>query len=78
MDLPNTLQLLARNPNLCAWRPSGPFINMNAGLQIFKVFIPHPYKWVACYADIIATDWMTGTQEQAVKYLQQQTQGAEA
>ena len=78
MDLPNTLQLLARNPELCAWRPSLPVIRMNPGLQIYKVFIPKPYKWVPCYADIIATDWMTGTGDQARKFFMQQREQAEA
>jgi len=78
MDLPNSLLVLSRNPELCAWRPTGPFIHITTGLQVFKVFVHKPYRWIPCLADLIATDWMTGTQEQAVKFLQQQTQGAEA
>lgn len=78
MDLPNTLLLLSRNPDLCAWRPSLPVIRILPSLIIQKVFIEKPYKWAPCFADLVATDWMTGTQEQAIKFFTQQRAQAEA
>lgn len=78
MDLPNTLQQLARNPELCAFRPSLPVIKMDSGLRIIKVFVRKPYRWVPCYEDLIAVDWMTGTHDQVVKYFTQQREAVEA
>ena len=72
MDLPNTLQLLARDPELVAWRARGVVIRLTEGLVIKRVFIPRPYRWVPSYGDLIAMDWRAGTVEQLQKSVQAQ------
>jgi hypothetical protein len=77
MDLPNTLQLLARDPELVAWRARGVVIRLTENQVIQRVFIPRPYRWVPCYGDIIAMDWKAGTVDQLRKSVQAEL-GAEA
>ena len=67
MDLPNTLQVLARDPELCAWRERGVAIHIRPGLVVERIFIPKPYRWVPSYEDLIATDWQYGTALQFMK-----------
>ena len=72
MDIANTLQMLARDPELCAWRDRGIVIRIRPGLVIERVFIARPYRWQPNYGDLIAMDWRTGTVEQLQKSLQAQ------
>jgi hypothetical protein len=74
MDLPNTLLFLARDPELCAWRPRGIVIRVRPGMVIERVFIPRPYRWVATFEDLIASDWQYGTTEQLTRVLQTMAQ----
>ena len=73
MDIVRTLQLLAQDPELCAWRDRGVVIRVRPGLVIERVFVRKPYRWPATYQDLIANDWQTGTVEQLQKRLQQLT-----
>ena len=77
MDLPNTLILLARDPELCAWRDRGVVIHLTAGHVIERVFVKKPYRWNPSFADMIATDWQTGTIDQLQKRLRQLTEEGE-
>jgi hypothetical protein len=61
MDLPNTLQLLARDPDLVAWRNRGVVIRLTESQVMQRVFVPKPYRWVPNYGDVIAMDWKHGT-----------------
>jgi hypothetical protein len=61
MDLANTLQLLARDPQLVAWRPRGIVIRLTENQVMQRVFVPKPYRWVPNYGDVIAFDWQSGT-----------------
>jgi len=70
MDLPNTVMTLARDPNLVAWRPRGIAIRITGGLVMERTMTNRPYKWRPCFADIIAGDWMTGSPQQFVQYVQ--------
>lgn len=74
MDLPNTLMLLRRNPELVAWRTHGTVINVAPGGVIWKVFVQKPYRWHPSFEDIIATDWDHGTSDQAFKHFEKQRQ----
>jgi len=67
MDLPNTLQLLARDSSIVAWRPTGVVIRLTPRQVMERVFVPRPYRWVPNYGDIIAYDWQSGTVEQLQK-----------
>ena len=67
MDLPNTLQVLARDPELCAWRERGVAIRVRPSLVIERVFVERPYRWAPSFADLIAGDWQLGTPEQFFK-----------
>lgn len=73
MDLPLTLQSLARNPELCAWRDRGVVIRIRAGLVVERVFVKRPYRWQPVFEDMIASDWQTGTIDQLRAHLQQAT-----
>ena len=68
MDLPSALQLLARDPNLVAWRGRGVIIRMTEGHVIERVFIPRPHRWAAPYKDLVAMDWMAGTPADLEKF----------
>ena len=68
MDISNTLVLLARDGELCAWRERGIVIRVRAGLVIERVAVKTPYRWQPSYEDLIATDWMTGTQADFLKH----------
>ncbi len=67
MDLANTLIVIGRDPNLCAWRARGIVIHVRSGLVVERVFVPRPYRWQPSYEDMIANDWEFGTGEQFVK-----------
>jgi hypothetical protein len=64
MDIANTLMLLMRDPNLCAWRERGIAIAVTPGHVIQRVFVPRPYRWNPSITDLIALDWQTGTPQQ--------------
>lgn len=70
MDLPNTLQLLARDPQLVAWRPRGIVIRLTENQVMQRVFVEKPYRWVPNYGDIIAYDWQSGSVGDLQKHLQ--------
>lgn len=71
MDLPNTVISLARDPNLVAWRPRGIVIRATAGLVLERTMTERPYRWRASFADIIAGDWLIGTTQQFIQFVQQ-------
>lgn len=72
MDLPNTLQLLARDPELVAWRARGVVIRLTENQVMQRVFVPRPYRWVPNYGDVIAMDWKAGTVDQLQKSVEAQ------
>lgn len=69
MDLPNTLMLLSRDPELVAWRARGLAIRVTPGHVVERVFVARPYRWQPNFGDLIATDWQYGTVAQFQKFL---------
>lgn len=66
----SALMLLARDPDLLAWRDRGVAIAMTPTQVILRVLVRKPYRWVPAFHDLVAMDWQTGTREQLAAKLQ--------
>jgi hypothetical protein len=67
MDIGNTVALLARDPNLMAWREAGTAIAVFPNGVVMRVLRPKPHRWQPTLRDLVAVDWQTGTVDEFYK-----------